>query len=427
LLVIVVVVGIGVAVAMHQSAIPKQDKPPSFTAAQIEAGRRVANAANCVACHTTPDGQPFAGGLAIPTSFGTIYSSNITPDMQTGIGPWTLAGFTRAMREGVANGGTQLYPAFPFDHYTRMNDGDINDLYAFIMTRDPVSTHAPETNLRFPYSFRPLLAGWRLLFLKKEPVPRDPQKSAAWNRGAYLVEAMGHCGSCHTPRNSMGAEIASRRFDGGESGGWWAPPLNASSPALLPWTPENVFNYLRSWDEAHGSAHGPMAEVTASIRRLPEEDARAIATYVSDMLSGAPNRSGEAKAMEDRKIDVSADQHLVNGKTIFDQSCARCHESGGQVPYTTRSLAQHTIVQGPDPRNAVNIVLNGIPAEERPAPIMPAFALLGDDQIADLLAYVRKRYTNEGAWNDVQGVAAQARRQEQSQQMRTTAATAARQ
>jgi mono/diheme cytochrome c family protein len=421
--VLVAIAAVGFFALAHKSAFADQEKPPSFDAKQIEAGKRIAAAGNCAACHTTQQGKPYAGGLPIETNFGTIYSSNITPDRDAGIGKWSLAAFTRAMREGVAAHGTQLYPAFPYDHYTHMNDEDIGALYAFIMTRDPVAEHPPRTALRFPYSFRPLMAGWKMLYLNKGPLPAEQGKSADWTRGRYLVEALGHCGSCHTPRNSMGAEVASKAYDGGESGGWWAPPLNAASPALLPWKAENIFNYLRSWDADHGGAHGPMAEVTTSMKRMPEADVRAISTYVADRMSAMPDRTKDAEAIATRTVDAGSDKALANGKAIFDGACARCHESGGQIPFTTRTLGLHTNVQGPDPRNVINVVLHGIPApEQNPGAIMPGFPLLDDAQVADLLAYVRKRYTNAQPWPDVAAKAGEIRRHPQEPENNTSVA-----
>lgn len=415
-LVILCVIGVAALFALSwKSAYAKLDAPPkNLPRAQVEAGARLATAGNCTACHTRPDGKPYAGGLPIETSFGTIYSSNITPDPNAGIGAWSLESFTRAMREGVSRGGQQLYPAFPYDHYTHLKDADIAAIYAYLMTRDPVAEHPPRTALRFPYDIRMLLAGWKLLYLDKNRFEPDPAKGDEWNRGAYLVEALAHCGSCHTPRNGFGGEITSRHFDGGETGGWWAPPLNATSPALVAWTKDSLYDYLRSWNDAHGGAVGPMAEVSASLQRLPDADVHAIATYIVDTMKGAKDRSAELKDIEARGPNVGSDASLQNGQQIFAGACAQCHESGGTVPFTTSSLAQHTILQGPDPANALHVILGGIaPPEGAPGAIMPAFGnVLDDKQVTDLLAYLRKRFTNEQPWPDVARAIQDARGQE---------------
>ena len=415
-LVVLCLIGVGGLLALSwKSAIPKLDTPPKdFPRAQVNAGERLATAGNCVACHTAPTGKPYAGGLPIETTFGTIYTSNITPDPNAGIGSWNLDAFTRAMREGVSRGGQQLYPAFPYDHYTRLKDEDIAAIYAYLMTREPVPDHPPRTSLRFPYNMRALLAGWKLLYLDRHTFQPDQAKGDEWNRGAYLVEALAHCGSCHTPRNDLGGEIASAQFNGGNTGGWWAPPLNASSPALVPWTKDSLYDYLRTWTADHGGAIGPMGEVTASLQRLPDADVSAIAAYIADGMKGAKDRSADLKAIETRAFDAGGNASVQNGQRIYEGACAQCHESGGAVPFTTRSLAQHTILQGPDPANALNVILHGIaPPEGAAGAIMPAFGnVLDDNQTADLLAYLRKRFTNEPPWPDPTKAIADARGQE---------------
>lgn len=406
----------------YRPALAERDASPlRFPPEQLQAGARLATAGNCAACHSRPDGTPYAGGLPITTSFGTIYATNITPDREAGIGAWTPEAFARALREGTARDGTNLYPAFPYDHYTKLTDADVGALYAYLMTRDPASDQPPRTELRFPFNVRALMGGWKLLFLDRARFETDPRKGDEWNRGAYLVQALGHCGSCHTPRNSLGAEERSRLFDGGIVAGWWAPPLNAKSPALIPWTAESLFNYLRSWDADHGGAVGPMAEVTSSLQRLPEADVRAIAMYLSDLMKDARDRRDDLAAIERRVLDIGGDDALRDGQAIFAGACASCHESGGTVPFTTRTLAQHSNLHGPDPSNVATVVLNGImPPEGAPGGIMPGFAaVLTDAQVEHLLAYLRRRYTDEPTWPDPRPAIQAARRRTEPRSLAT--------
>src|SRR5438270_3548083 len=255
---------IGVAAIVWRPAMAaiEPPAPQSFDSALVKRGRDLAAIGNCNDCHTVRDGHDFAGGLAVPTPFGTIYSTNITPDAETGIGRWSEAAFRRAMREGVDRRGRHLYPAFPYDHFTLVSDDDDKALYAFFMTREPVRAKAPANDLSFPLNFRPVIAAWKLLYFRPGPYRPDPAQSEAWNRGAYLVEGLAHCGACHTPRNALGAEKKRERFTGGEAEGWTAYALNESSPAPVPWDGAALHHYLRNgWQDMHGIARGPMAPV----------------------------------------------------------------------------------------------------------------------------------------------------------------------
>jgi mono/diheme cytochrome c family protein len=209
--------------------------PQSFEANLVKRGRDLAAIGNCNDCHTVRGGKAFAGGLVVPTPFGAIYSSNITPDPETGIGRWSEAAFRRAMRSGVDRAGRHLYPTFPYDHFTNVTDEDDRALYAFLMTRQPVHAPARANELAFPLNQRFVVAGWKLLFLRRETYRPDSAQSAEWNRGAYLVEGLAHCGACHTPRNALGAERVSAPFSGGDVDNWHAYAINARSPSPLPW------------------------------------------------------------------------------------------------------------------------------------------------------------------------------------------------
>src|SRR4029453_7871541 len=237
---------------------------------------------NCNVCHTADGGAAYAGGRPLKTPYGTIYSTNITPEPATGIGQWSEAAFLRAMREGVARDGRHLYPAFPYDHFARMSNEDIQAIYAYIMTRPPVRAEIPSNELRFPFNIRMLVAGWKALYHRPGAFQPDSAQSAEWNRGAYLVQGAGHCSACHTPRNVLGAEERRRYLAGGEAEGWHAPALNTASPAPAPWTVETLYEYLRQGiAEKHAVAAGPMSPVVQNLAIVSQQDVRAMAVYIA--------------------------------------------------------------------------------------------------------------------------------------------------
>ena len=393
--------------------------PLAFDAALVKRGRDLAAIGNCNDCHTVRGGRNFAGGLPVPTPFGTIFSSNITPDAETGIGRWSEAAFRRAMRSGVNREGQHLYPTFPYDHFTNVSDEDDRALYAFLMTRQPVRAPARENQLSFPFNQRFAIAGWKLLFLRHDTYQPDPRQSAEWNRGAYLVEGLAHCGACHTPRNVLGAERNSAQFAGGDVDNWQAYALNDQSHAPVPWDADALFAYLRDgWHPDHGTARGPMAEVVSNLSSVPSSDVRAIAVYMAG-VSGAPTpdrkRQGEA-ALEQAKsssvISVPASQANAAGASIYAAACASCHASGRPLPYGGVNLALSTAIASPDPRNLANIVLSGVQAVEgERSPIMPGFAAsMTDAQVSALLSYLRARFSNQPPWSGVEKTVQDARR-----------------
>ena len=391
--------------------------PQAFDASLVKHGRDLAEIGNCNDCHTVRGGQNFAGGLAVPTPFGTVYSSNITPDAETGIGRWSEEAFRRAMRSGVDREGRHLYPTFPYDHFTHVSDADDLALYAFLMTRQPVHAPARVNQLSFPFNQRPLIAGWKLLFLRRDSHQPDSTKSAEWNRGAYLVEGLAHCGACHTPRNVLGAERVNASFAGGEVDNWRAYALNERSLAPVPWDADALYSYLRhGWHPDHGTARGPMAEVVSNLSAVPDSDVRAIAIYMAD-ISGAPTperkRQSEA-VLAQAKAPAPASEANAAGASIYAAACASCHETSRPLPYGGVNLVLSTAIAGPDPRNLVNIVLSGVsPVEGERSPIMPGFAAtMTDAQIAALLNYLRARFSGQPAWTGVEQTVADARRTE---------------
>jgi mono/diheme cytochrome c family protein len=412
--------------------------PPASTSASAHAfdpgiiakGAQLAAIGECAVCHTRVGGKPYAGGFPVQTPFGVVYGTNITPDRDTGIGAWSEEAFRRALREGVARDGTHLYPAFPYDHFTRLTDGDISALYAFLMTRAPAAQANRQPQLDFPLNFRIFAAGWQLLFLTKGPYRNDPSQNAAWNRGAYLVEGVGHCGGCHTPRNALGAERKNEPFGGGASEGWSAPALNAASPAPVPWTAGQLTAYLKTgFADQHGIATGPMQAVVANLGKASDADVRAIATYVASFIGprNAADRQRQTEASlafaKQREVSVSdhartttgvasADDRSAGG-VLFAGACATCHRAGGGLPASRPvALALSTPVNSSDPTDLLRIVVDGIhPAPGRSGPIMPGFSgALTDPQIVALVDYVRAHYSRGQAWPNIAATLADVRR-----------------
>jgi mono/diheme cytochrome c family protein len=383
---------------------------PQFDPEMVKRGRVLAAIGNCKDCHTVRAEKEFAGGLAVPTPFGTIFSTNITPDPETGIGRWSEVAFRRAMRSGVDREGRHLYPTFPYDHFTHVSDDDDRALYAFLMTREPVVAPARHNELPFPLNQRLVVAGWKLLFLHSGAYEPDSTRSADWNRGAYLVEGLAHCGACHTPRNALGAERADARFSGGESEYWSAYAINAHSPAKVHWDAEALYFYLRNgWHPDHGTARGPMAQVVSNLSSVPASDVHAIATYMADVLGPQrPARNREATVGQAKSTAGENSQ----GAAIYAAACSLCHQNGRPLPYGGLGLALSTAVSAPDPRNLANIVLAGVlPVDGERSPIMPGFAAsMNDAQIAALLTYLRSRFSDQPAWRDLERAVAEARR-----------------
>jgi mono/diheme cytochrome c family protein len=409
------------AYALHSKIQPLAERPSNFDPQLVARGAQLAAVGNCNVCHTAQGGKAFAGGLPIKTPFGTIFSTNITPDSETGIGRWPESAFQRAMRKGVDIEGRHLYPAFPYDHFTLVSDEDNKALYAYLMTREPVANTPPANTLTFPYNVRIAVAGWKLLFFREGPYQPDPNHNALWNRGAYLGEGLAHCGACHTPRNALGAERKSEAYAGAPIEGWWAYAINKDSPAPVSWTQDALNDFLRrGWHEAHGMARGPMSPVVSNLSAAAPDDVKALASYYAS-VAGEPSaekrQKGEALIAATRHPGVggtapSADTQAAatsvtgndQGAKIYAATCASCHESGRPLPYGGLSLTLSTAPQGPTPENLINVTLYGLSAApgERSA-IMPGFrGSLNDGQVAALLTYIRARFTDKPAWTDLE-------------------------
>ena len=395
--------------------------PARFGKAAIARGAMLVSAGYCGECHTARGGRPFAGGYPVPTPYGTIYGSNITPDPRTGIGRWPEAAFARAMQQGISRDGDHLYPAFPYTHFTRVSDGDIRDIYAYLMTRPPVHHRVPPPRLPFPLDIRLVMAGWNLVFFDAGRFRPEPKQSAAWNRGAYLAEGLGHCNACHGPRNWLGAE-ASPRYGGGRSEGWSAFALNGASPAPAPWSRQTLAAYLTGrFAPGHGVAAGPMAGVARNLRKLSQPDIDALAAYVLSLKPTVPagTPAGAAASAHEAAYRVTTAQAVdrqgpaETGQVIFAGVCASCHfEGGGQPFYRPVSLGLSSAVNAPDPRDFVNIVTQGIePPPGMHGRWMPPFGpALSDRQIVLLAAYVRGHFSGKPAWRHLGKTVSRARK-----------------
>jgi mono/diheme cytochrome c family protein len=416
------ILGLGVVVFFalaHRAEIAPIEAPAAalFPPELVARGEILVTAGNCESCHTTKDGQRFAGGLAIGTPFGAIHTSNITPDSATGIGRWSEPAFARALHEGVARDGTQLYPAFPFDHFTRVTDDDVRALYAYLMTRPPVNFAPPANTVAFPLNVRALQWGWKLLFFRPGVYRPDPAKSEAWNRGAYLVEGLAHCGACHTPRNALGAsKTGSYAFAGGAVDGWVAPALTAANTAPLPWTEEELYRFLRTGGTAlHGVAAASMSEVIhVGLAKLPDADVKAIATYFSD-LNGADGRTGTADRVLANAMSVSGlgtQDESEPGASLYRAACASCHYNSGSSPLPERpELALNSALTAAEPTNLIQVVLHGIGLKEGEAGLyMPPFAHLSDAEIASLSTYLRRTRADKPAWTNLEAKVAAIRK-----------------
>ena len=365
----------------------------SFTA--IERGRYLTTAGDCIACHTKPGGKPFAGGLAIETPFGNIVSPNITPDRETGIGRWSDEEFVRAMQQGIGRNGQHLYPAFPYPSFTKASRNDILAIKTYLGTIEPEVNAVVSNQLPFPFNVRASLIVWNALnFTPGELQPRA-DRSPEWNRGGYLVEGLGHCAACHTPKTLTGGDEKGEAYKGGVIQNWFAPALtNDDRTGLGRWSVPDVVEYLKTGHNRFAAASGPMAEVVGdSTSHLAEPDLAAIATYLKDI----PGGSSAAPAI------ATGDQSFNAGKDMYRASCSACHgQDGAGIKGLFPALAGSGSVQSANATSMIRVVLQGVRsvATERAVtgPAMPPFdKRYSDQQIAQLLTYIRNDWGNRAA------------------------------
>lgn len=380
-------------------------------------GQELMRAGDCVSCHMRKGGEPLSGGLGLKTPFGVIFSSNITPDPETGIGRWTAEQFYRAMHDGHGANGENLYPAFPYPWFRNMSRADDDALLAYIKTTSPVRYTPPANELIFPLNFRSLVAGWNLLFLKTQTVAPATDKPEVWNRGAYLVNGPGHCGACHTPKNAFGADKAVQEFRGAVIDNWTAPDLTGDvRTGLGAWSEEDIAEYLKTGRNAHAGAGGAMADVvTYSTSLMSDADRTAIAVYLKSLPAGSSQPAAAP-------LDAAS---LKRGSAVYSDACASCHlENGVGQSRLFPPLGHSAAVQQLDATGLEHLILAGTSVAAtptRPSPLsMPAFAWkLTDQEIADVATFVRNSWGNRAPAVNAKDVAA-LRKQLDLQQPRRT-------
>jgi mono/diheme cytochrome c family protein len=400
----------------------------------VAKGKYLATIGDCISCHTRPGGEEFAGGLPLETPFGTIYTANLTQDKETGIGNWTQEQFARAMREGVDDDGTHLYPAFPYTAYTKVTDEDSKAIYAYLKTIKPISYTPPKNQMSFPYSQRSLLALWNRMFFKPGAYEPDPKQSAEWNRGAYLVQGLGHCGACHTPRGKLGGEMAELALTGAVYSDdildsvheqeivkqdnmvreWSTANLTQSKGGLATWSAQEIARYLQTGHTDYAGAFGPMATVVAnSTQHLTDEDAKAIGVYLKSLA-----------AAEQPTDKPPTPEQMQKGEIAYTVRCGDCHLPTGlgsprspdaDPTKVSPPLVGNPIVLAHDPQSLINTILYGAhehTLDDKAWPKMPGFELdfglgMDDEQVAALATYVRNSWGNKANAVDAKDVAKQ--------------------
>jgi mono/diheme cytochrome c family protein len=372
------------------------------SAALLVHGKYLTDAADCVSCHSEPNHAPFSGGLVINTPFGSLVSSNITPDIATGIGSWTDAQFWRSIHSGISPGRSDvvfpnyLYPAMPFTSYTNLSYGDVMAIKAYLFSLKPVTVAKTSNALKFPFSQRPLLIGWRMLFFRSGLIRMDPTWSTDVKRGAYLTEALGHCGECHTPRNFMGGLIADESLAGAHIDAYYAPNISSDrSYGIGDWSHADLVSYLfKGGNKDKGSAFGPMSEVVhRSLSQLAKSDVDDIVLYLQ---TGTPARSSPPR---DGAVAALATARNI-GATVYAANCAGCHQANGMGrPPIIPVLAGNDSVTAKAPSNVIGAVLIGL-ASVNNGPAMPSFAAsLSNAEIAAVANYVRVQWGNTATAN----------------------------
>jgi mono/diheme cytochrome c family protein len=372
-------------------------------AEQVRRGQYLVAAGDCMSCHLREGGEPLAGGLGLHTPFGTIYSPNITSDKDSGIGSWSSEQFYGAMHNGTDDEGKNLYPAFPYPWFTIVTRDDSDAILAFLKTTPAVSYTPPKNELTFPLEFRFLVKGWNLLYFKARDFEANSSQSAEWNRGAYLVNGLGHCGACHTPKNSLGADKTKSEFFGGTLDNWVAPDLTANDrTGLGSWSVDDITEYLGTGRNLHAGAGGPMADVvTYSTSMMSDQDRHAIAVYI------------KSQAASPRVARMSPDSAAMKrGAEIYSDACASCHlENGIGQPRYFPPLGPNASLQQSDPIGLEHLILAGSrlgTSASRPSPLtMPSFAWkLSDQEVADVATFIRNSWGNQAAAVSIEDVRA---------------------
>jgi mono/diheme cytochrome c family protein len=371
--------------------------------ASVMRGKALATVGDCVACHTAPGGTPLAGGLALATPFGAIMTPNITPDDATGIGRWSRSDFSRAMHEGRRPGGAYLYPAFPYPYYNKVTRQDTDAIYDYLRSLTPVSNVVNRNTLPFPFNIRMSMIGWNVLFFRPAAFAPDPKHSGEFNRGAYLVEGLGHCGACHTPMNAFGANKADLFLQGNNISDWTAPNItNDPQSGLGKWTVDEVVQYLKTGQTRTTIASGPMKEVVEdSTSKMADADLKAIAVYLKERGSAGTPAAAPIAA---------SDPRMQVGEAIFVDTCSACHtRNGAGIEHIFPRLSGNAIVKQDDPTTLVRIILTGVRGAGTDAlptsPAMPSFGYrLDDNQVAAVVTYIRNSWGNAASAVDADAV-----------------------
>jgi mono/diheme cytochrome c family protein len=403
-----------VALSAYHDADPTGAPVELAGASVVKRGEYLARAADCEACHTAKGGVPFAGGLGFVLPFGTIWSPNITPDKDTGIGSWSDASFLNAVHKGMDDQGTALYPAMPYASYTAMTDSDALAIKAFLFSLRPVHNDVPDNTFRFPFNQRWLMRVWAFLFDSDKRFEPNTARSAQWNRGAYVAEALAHCGECHTPRNLLQALNNRKKFAGAVQAGWRAYNITADTDSGVgSWSDAALGEYLATGHaDGHGAAAGPMGEaVDRSLSKLTHGDIAALVVYLRTIPAIATHRLPAVRAVaapSSHREGVAEDVD-PHGKRIFEGACASCHDWTGVSPLTRMAtLTGARAVNDSSATNVAQIVLSGTRRRATGAPVfMPAFGgAYTDDEIAAVANYVTARFGAEPSRITAQEVAA---------------------
>jgi mono/diheme cytochrome c family protein len=362
----------------------------------VARGQYLAVVADCAACHTKPGGKPFAGGVALKTPFGTLVGPNITPDPDAGIGAWTDDQFVAALHDGRGRGGIRLFPAMPYPAYTKMTREDALAIRAYLQTIAPEPDKIEANRLPFPLSIRFNMAVWNALNFNPGRIEPDSSKSAEWNRGRYLVDALGHCGTCHTPKTLLGADNVSAYLQGGPLQGWFAPNITADSrKGVGGWSIDEIVRYLKTGVSPDSIATGDMTEeIVHSSSKMTDSDLKTIAVYLKSLVT--PKESVPVSL-------AASDPRMVAGQAIYKDNCAACHtDAGTGTPGLFARLARSNTVQSDDPTTLIRVVLmgsQGVSTADAPtSPAMPSFGWrLNDAQVASVLTYIRNTWGNAAA------------------------------
>ena len=404
------------ALAMLLGACTRTPTPPAqpqraADAAVVARGKYLVRVGDCASCHTAKGGAPMAGGFPVPTPFGKIYSVNITPDRETGIGNWSEQDFYDAMHTGISADGSHLYPAFPYPWFTKASRADVDAIRAYLDTFPPVHKEDTPNELPWYLSWRGALAGWNMLYLDKGKYQPDAQHSAPWNRGAYLVEGLGHCGACHTPTNLLGGSKTGKAYQGGDAGmHWYAPGLGDNlRDGVGNWSSAEIVEYLKTGANAKSATAGPMTEVVMnSTRYFTDADLQAIAVYLKDR----PQTSGKS-APATKALGADA---LARGEALYVDNCTGCHMPDGRgLAHVFPPLTGSSAIQADQAGTVIHVVLAGArmaaPDTKPTGLAMPGFGWkLNDRQVADVTNYIRHAWGNRAPLIDA-GTVAKVRKQ----------------